>query len=103
MRSARMLFMVIERFKPGKKVAIEERFRAHGRMLPQNVQYVASWLEESGGELCFQLMEAPGRDALDPWIAKWSDLGDFEVYAVLTSTDFWAREARRAAQANNRG
>ncbi|MFT3684579.1 MAG: DUF3303 family protein [Phycisphaerales bacterium] len=90
-----MLFMVIERFNPGKKDAIGERFRAKGRMLPQNVQYVASWLEESTGELCFQLMEAPDAAALDPWIAKWSDLAGFEIVPVLSSADYWAREARR--------
>jgi hypothetical protein len=95
-----MLFMVIERFKPGKRDAIGERFKRCGRMLPEGVVYVASWLEEGSGELCFQLMEAARREDLDPWMAKWNDLGDFEVHPVLSSADYWARQAKRGAEAS---
>jgi hypothetical protein len=36
-------------------------------------------------------MSAPNRETLDHWIARWSDLVDFEVVPVLTSAEFWAR------------
>ncbi len=83
------LFMVIERMKSSDPGPVGERFRKFGRMMPADVQYVASWLEPSGAR-CFQVMEAPARASLDPWIAAWSDLTDFEVVPVLTSAEFWA-------------
>lgn len=83
-----MLFMVIERFLDAERIA--ERFHRQGRMMPEDVEYVASWIETEGPR-CFQLMEAPSRDSLDPWMARWSDIMDFEVTPVLTSADFWAR------------
>ena len=89
-----MLFMVIERFKPGQREAIGERFKRRGRMLPEGVTYVASWLEEGAGELCFQLMESPRREDMDPWLSAWNDLVDFEVFPVLSSVDYWARQAK---------
>ena len=87
-----MLFMVIERFKHGNADAVGTRFRQTGRMLPAGVVYHASWLDEPG-TYCFQLMEAPTAEALQPWIKRWNDLIDFEVVPVLTSSDFWARAA----------
>ncbi len=83
-----MLYMVIETMKAGP-AAIGERFRASGRMMPDNIAYVASWVEPDGLR-CFQLMEAPSREALQPWIDRWSDLVDFEVRAVQISAEFWA-------------
>ena len=84
-----MLFMVIERFKPGMASAVGERFQRQGRMLPDGVVYHASWVEASGRR-CFQVMEAADRALLDVWIKRWSDLVDFEIVPVLTSNDFWA-------------
>ena len=63
-------------------------------MLPEDVTYVASWMEADGSR-CFQLMEAPGREALHPWMARWEDLVEFEVSRVLSSSDFWARVETR--------
>jgi len=84
-----MLFMVIEQFRDADPEPVGERFRRCGRMLPDGVSYVASWMEETGAR-CFQLMEAPDPQALEPWLAAWDDLVDFEVILVLTSADFWA-------------
>jgi hypothetical protein len=90
-----MLFMVIERFKGGDPGPVGERFRRDGRMLPDDVDYVASWIEPDGSR-CFQLMEAPSREALTPWMERWADLVEFEISAVDTSSEFWARaETRR--------
>ena len=85
-----MLFMVIERFKNGDASPIGERFHQTGRMLPEGVAYHASWVD-STGSVCFQVMEAPQGEALDPWIERWSDLVDFEVVPVQTSAEFWGK------------
>ena len=58
--------------------------------MPEGVSYEASWVEPEGGR-CFQVMQAPDRATLDLWIARWSDLVDFEVVPVLTSQEFWAQ------------
>ena len=86
-----MLFMVIEQFKAGAVPRIGERFRQCGRMLPDDVAYVASWVDSAGAR-CYQLMEAPNAEALRPWAARWSDLVDFELVPVQTSSDFWAQQ-----------
>ena len=82
-----MLLMVIEHFKD--VTAIGERFKTRGRMLPEGVIYHASWIDTAHNR-CFQLMEAPHEEALRAWIKAWSDLADFEIVPVKTSTDFWA-------------
>ena len=51
--------------------------------------YHASWID-SPNFRCFQIMEAPDRESLEPWIAAWNDLVDFEVVPVQTSAEFWA-------------
>jgi hypothetical protein len=84
-----MLFMVIERFKGGDAASVGERFAKHGRMLPDGATYGGSWLEPDGSR-CFQVMDASDRATLDMWIARWSDLVDFEVVPVVTSSEFWA-------------
>ena len=89
-----MLFMVIEHFTPDQLSAVGARFERSGRMLPDRVTYVHSWMESSGSR-CFQLMEAPHLDALNLWTARWSDLVHFEIVPVQTSADFWsARQAK---------
>lgn len=85
-----MLFMVHERFKDGDEKRVGERFRKRGRMMPAEVVYHASWLDPATMR-CFQLMEAPSRESLDPWLEHWRDLMDFEVVAVETSAEFWAK------------
>lgn len=85
-----MLFMIIEHFKNKDPKPVGERFRKHGRMLPEGVTYQASWIDPANAR-CFQLMEAPDRESLTPWIEFWSDLVDFEIVPVLTSGEYWAR------------
>jgi len=81
--------MVIERFVLGDAAAIGERFRSRGRMLPEGVSYISSWVDLDGS-CCFQVMEASDATLLDEWVQKWNDLAAFEVIPVLSSTDFWA-------------
>jgi hypothetical protein len=88
-----MLFMVIERFKAGKAPEIYRRFRERGRMAPDDVKYVASWVDLEF-ERCFQVMEAESESRLREWTQHWDDLTDFEVVPVRTSADAAAIMAR---------
>ena len=81
-----MLFMVIEHFKKGKAKAIYQRFRERGRMAPDDVTYVASWVDLKF-ERCFQVMEAESEAHLREWTRHWEDLTDFEIVPVRTSAD----------------
>ena len=83
---SKTLYMVVEHFKNGDAVPIYRRFRDRGRMAPEGLTYVSSWVD-TRFECCFQLMEAEERALLDEWIANWSDLVDFEVYPVMTSKE----------------
>jgi hypothetical protein len=78
--------MVIEHFKNQDPVPVYRRFQDYGRLAPEGLQYVSSWVDEKL-ERCFQLMEAPDLKSLDEWIANWSDIVDFEVYPVIPSKE----------------
>jgi hypothetical protein len=88
------LYMVVEHFKNGDAVPVYRRFRESGRMAPEGLVYVSSWVDEKL-ERCYQLMETHDRTLLDQWIANWSDLTDFEVYPVITSKEAFERIAPR--------
>ncbi|HEX3100179.1 MAG TPA: DUF3303 family protein [Pyrinomonadaceae bacterium] len=79
-----MLFMVIEHFKNRDGRPIYERFAEKGRMMPDGLNYLDSWVEENFNR-CFQLMETEDPALFDAWIAEWKDLMDFEVIPVQTS------------------
>jgi hypothetical protein len=81
--------MVIERFVHGAR-PVYERAAERGRMLPEGLVYVDSWIDESL-QRCFQLMEADNPALFDEWIAKWSDIGEFEVVPVISSAEASAR------------
>ncbi len=89
-----MLYMVVEHFKDGDTAPVYRRFRDCGRMAPEGLGYVSSWVDEKL-ERCFQLMEAPDRELLDQWIANWADLVDFEIWPVVTSKEAAERIAPR--------
>jgi len=76
--------MIIEHFQD--PVPVYRRFRDRGRLAPQGLRYVSSWVDEKL-ELCFQLMEADDRKQLDEWIANWNDLVEFEVFPVISSKE----------------
>ena len=79
-----MLFMVIERFKDRDPGPVYARFREHGRMMPDGLRYVDSWIEVNF-DRCFQLMECDDAITLQRWILQWRDLMDFEVVPVVAS------------------
>ena len=79
-----MQFMVIERFRNRDAKAVYRRFRDQGRMAPDGLTYVGSWIE-TNFDRCFQVMECDDARLLQEWIANWSDLVDFEVVPVVSS------------------
>jgi hypothetical protein len=81
-----MLYMVIEHFHEGAAPEVYRRFRENGRMMPDGLDYVASWIEPDFNR-CFQVMEWDDRAVFDEWASKWSDLMRFEVIPVITSAD----------------
>jgi hypothetical protein len=81
-----MLYMIIERFKGGDAVPVYRRFRERGRLAPDGLRYVSSWVTHDLRR-CYQVMECDDRSLLDEWLANWSDLVDFQVEAVMTSAE----------------
>jgi hypothetical protein len=82
--------MVIESFCPDKVRALYERFETHGRMMPEGVTYINSWIDEKV-EKCYQVMESESLDKLQEWIGNWSDLADFEIIPVINSAEAKAK------------
>jgi len=80
------LYMLVEHFKNKDAVSVYRRFRDRGRMVPEGLIYVSSWVDQKL-ERCYQLMETGDRVLLDKWMANWSDLIDFEVHPVVTSKE----------------
>ena len=94
---AKHTWLVIETFRNGDPGPVYTRFRESGRLAPEGLRYVASWVDEGLGR-CWQVMEADDPALLEAWMAAWSDLVEFEVHPVLTSAEAAARvdAARRA-------
>ncbi len=88
-----MLFMIVERFKQQDARAVYRRFAEKGRMMPEGLRYVESWVE-ANYDRCFQLMECDDLRLLQQWILQWQDLVEFEIVPVVTS-----KEAREVATA----
>jgi hypothetical protein len=89
-----MLFMVIERFRNRDPRPVYARLRHQGRVLPEGLRYVDSWIEASF-ERCFQLMECEDATLLQSWVLQWIDIIDFEIVPVSHSKA--VRELFRAA------
>jgi hypothetical protein len=81
-----MLFMVIERFKNQDARAVYRRFQERGRMAPEGLQYVGSWIE-ANFDRCFQLMACDDPRLLQQWIIQWQDLIEFEIVPVVPSQE----------------
>jgi hypothetical protein len=81
-----MLYMVIENFRDGDPRPVYRRFRAQGRLAPQGLEYVSSWVTDDF-KRCYQDMQCDDRSLLDEWMSHWSDIVDFEVLPVVTSAE----------------
>ncbi|HEY9382400.1 MAG TPA: DUF3303 family protein [Gemmatimonadales bacterium] len=91
-----MHFLVIEHFRDRDPVPVYRRFRAQGRLMPDGLSYVSSWITDDLTR-CYQVMETADRGLLEQWMAQWSDLVDFEVVAVLSSAAVQERLGPRLA------
>jgi hypothetical protein len=83
---SKTLYMVVEHFKNGDAVPVYRRFRDRGRLAPEGLTYVSSWVDERL-QRCYQLMETDDPALLEVWMANWRDLVEFEVYPVMTSAE----------------
>ena len=76
--------MVIERFKDAP--AIYKRLDEKGRMMPEGLNYVSSWIDHNLNT-CWQVMETEDFVLLERWIDNWKDLMEFEIIPVRTSAE----------------
>ena len=81
-----MLYMIVERFRDGDASPVYARFRERGRLAPEGLRYVASWVTTDLAR-CYQVMECDDPKLLEEWTAQWKDLVDFEIVPVMTSAD----------------
>jgi hypothetical protein len=81
-----MLFMVIEHFRPGLAPDVYRRFAERGRLAPEGLRYVSSWVDLEF-KRCFQVMEADDENLIGQWTRNWDDLVEFEVIRVQTSAE----------------
>jgi hypothetical protein len=89
-----MLFMVIEHFRPGQAPEVYRRFRDRGRMAPEGLRYIDSWVDFEFSR-CFQVMEGESADQVRTWTRNRYDLVDFEIVPVRTSAEAAAAIAPR--------
>lgn len=78
------MYMIIERFRGGDAVPVYRRFREHGRLAPEGLHFISSWVTQDLST-CFQIMETHDRALLEAWMQRWSDLVEFEVHPVMPS------------------
>ena len=88
-----MLFMVVEHFKD--EAEIYRRYREKGRMTPEGLNYVSSWIQ-TDFKKCYQLMETDDEKLFDEWTANWRDIVDFEIFPVMTSAEASVKIAERS-------
>lgn len=81
-----MLFMVVERFKNCDAKTVYRRYQEKGRMMPEGLNYVGSWVE-ANFDRCFQLMECDDVHLFQQWVVQWQDLCDFEIIPVVASKE----------------
>ena len=89
--------MVIERFRNGDPAPVYARFRREGRLAPEGLDYVSSWVDEDL-RTCYQVMSCEDPDLLRQWIANWSDLVEFEVVPVVTSAEAASRVESQSSE-----
>ena len=76
--------MVIEHFKDGDPAPVYRRFRERGRLAPDGLTYINSWVDVNL-ERCYQVMETGRPRAAGPVDRNWRDIVEFEVHPVITS------------------
>jgi hypothetical protein len=89
-----MLYMIVETFRGGDARPVYRRFRDEGRLAPDGLRYVGSWVTDDFRR-CFQIMECDDAKLLAQWTARWDDLVEFEIVPVMTSAEAVAAIAPR--------
>jgi hypothetical protein len=89
-----MHYMIVEHFRNGDPLPVYRRFRDQGRLAPEGLQYISSWVTEDLAR-CYQVMECEDPRLLAQWTARWADLIEFEIIPVMTSADAVAATAPR--------
>jgi hypothetical protein len=85
-----MLFLIVEHFRNGDATPVYERFRQRGRLAPEGLHYVNSWVTADLTR-CYQVMQCDDRALLDRWLKAWEDIVEFEIHPVITSAEAAAR------------
>jgi hypothetical protein len=88
--------MIIERFRNGDAVSVYRRFKERGRMMPEGLVHVSSWVDEKLST-CYQVMETADPSLLEQWMRNWADLVEFEIHPVITSEEAAQRIAAQPA------
>jgi hypothetical protein len=81
----KMFYMIVEDFR-GDPEAVYRRFRDRGRLAPEGLRYVSSWVTQDL-QRCYQIMECADPGLLEEWISRWQDLVQFDVIPVMTSQE----------------
>ena len=89
-----MLYMIIENFRGGDAAPVYRRFRDRGRLAPEGLRYISSWVTLDMTR-CYQVMECDDAELISRWTEQWADLTDFEVVPVMTSAEAVAAIAPR--------
>ena len=86
--------MIVEHFRNGDPLPVYRRFRDQGRLAPEGLRYISSWVTKDLAR-CYQVMECEDPQLLAQWTARWADLIEFEIIPVMTSADAVAATAPR--------
>jgi hypothetical protein len=79
--------MVIERFRDRDPLPIYRHLRDRGRMVPEGLTYLDSWVEPNF-DRCFQLMECDDLRLIQQWVLNWRGSGvTIEIVPVVPSKD----------------
>lgn len=84
-----MLYMVIERFKGGDPRPVYRRRRDKGRLMPEGLAYVDSWVTADFAR-CYQIVACDDPALLQVWAGAWADLIGFEFHPVRPSKEAYA-------------
>ena len=84
-----MRYIVVEEFTHGA-APIYERLAEKGRMMPEGLEYIDSWIDGSLTR-CWQLMETEDPELFSEWTASWSDLMTYEIFPVVDSAEAASR------------
>lgn len=92
-----MLYMVVETFKDSNPSPIYARLAERGRMMPDGLSYVGSWIAQDF-TTCYQVMETDDFGHFEQWTSSWDDLMEFKIIPVMTSAE--ALEAVKNSRGN---